>query len=385
MPPDVVLVPGPASCRAPRHGPGAGGWTARTTIGPFDERVFNPIGFEAVVDGPVVDLASLRGQPPPRRWSGRCGRRPASSGRGDAGARGRAVDGRRAGRGPDGGSTSPTRWPARSTRWCSGARRCATFSTAAWRRRAAELAGVRVASEPSVSVVLATRRPEMLGFALRQVRRQAGVDVQLVLAAHGFEPDPDVIARARPGARRRPPAVRRRAVRRRAQRRCRGGRRRPGAEDGRRRLVRPRLRRRPPARPRLLRRRDGRHAGRVPLPRREGRHRPARPPDRALRAVRRRRHHARRARPAPRGGRLPVRAQLRRRPAHRRGPAGRRRDVPHPRPGLPAAPQRHRPHLAGRRRLPPRPRPRRRDPPRLRPQPPARGRRGRPPRTASRR
>ena len=34
----------------------------------------------------------------------------------------------------------------------------------------------------------------MLGFALRQVRRQQGVDVQLVLAAHGFEPDPAVIA-----------------------------------------------------------------------------------------------------------------------------------------------------------------------------------------------
>ena len=33
-------------------------------IGPFDERVFNPIGFESVVDGPVVELASLRGQRP---------------------------------------------------------------------------------------------------------------------------------------------------------------------------------------------------------------------------------------------------------------------------------------------------------------------------------
>ncbi len=65
----------------------------------------------------------------------------------------------------------------------------ATWSTAAWRRRTAERIGVRVAAEPSVSVVLATRRPEMLGFALRQVRRQRGVDLQLVLATHGFEPD----------------------------------------------------------------------------------------------------------------------------------------------------------------------------------------------------
>jgi glycosyltransferase involved in cell wall biosynthesis len=69
-----------------------------------------------------------------------------------------------------------------------------TWSTAAWRRRAAERAGVRLARDPSVSVVLATRRPEMLGFALRQVRRQAGVDLQLVLAAHGFEPDASVVA-----------------------------------------------------------------------------------------------------------------------------------------------------------------------------------------------
>lgn len=40
--------------------------------------------------------------------------------------------------------------------------------------------------EPSVSVVLCTRRPEMVGFALRQVGRQRGVDVEVVLALHGF-------------------------------------------------------------------------------------------------------------------------------------------------------------------------------------------------------
>jgi hypothetical protein len=44
-----------------------------------------------------------------------------------------------------------------------------------------------------VSVVLATRRPEMLAFALRQVRKQRGVDLQLVLAPHGFTPDADVL------------------------------------------------------------------------------------------------------------------------------------------------------------------------------------------------
>jgi len=42
---------------------------------------------------------------------------------------------------------------------------------------------------PSVSVVMATRRPEMVEHALAQVARQRGVaDVQLVLAPHGFEP-----------------------------------------------------------------------------------------------------------------------------------------------------------------------------------------------------
>jgi hypothetical protein len=69
----------------------------------------------------------------------------------------------------------------------------AAFSGAAWRRRTAAEAGVRVAGEPSVSVVLATRRPDMLGFALRQVSKQRGVDLQLVLAPHGFTPDDDLL------------------------------------------------------------------------------------------------------------------------------------------------------------------------------------------------
>jgi hypothetical protein len=36
----------------------------------------------------------------------------------------------------------------------------------------------------------------MLDFALRQVARQRGADVELVLAAHGFEPDRDAVRRA---------------------------------------------------------------------------------------------------------------------------------------------------------------------------------------------
>lgn len=63
----------------------------------------------------------------------------------------------------------------------------------AWRRRVAEAAGLPGPTEPTVSVLLATKRPERLGHALRQVARQRGVSVQLVLAAHGHRPDPDMV------------------------------------------------------------------------------------------------------------------------------------------------------------------------------------------------
>lgn len=59
---------------------------------------------------------------------------------------------------------------------------------ARWRALGAE-AGVGVPADPPVSVVLCTRRPEMVGFALRQVSRQRGVEVELVLGLHGFGED----------------------------------------------------------------------------------------------------------------------------------------------------------------------------------------------------
>jgi hypothetical protein len=62
-------------------------------------------------------------------------------------------------------------------------------STLAWRARLAAAAGLRHQLFPTLSVVLATRRPEQLEFALAQVARQRGVVPELVLAAHGFEPD----------------------------------------------------------------------------------------------------------------------------------------------------------------------------------------------------
>ncbi|HRI97106.1 MAG TPA: glycosyltransferase, partial [Nocardioides sp.] len=57
------------------------------------------------------------------------------------------------------------------------------------------LAGVRTAERPSVSVVMATRRPDLLEHALGQVARQRGVDrLELVYAPHGFEVDPARLA-----------------------------------------------------------------------------------------------------------------------------------------------------------------------------------------------
>ncbi|MGA8994939.1 MAG: glycosyltransferase [Nocardioidaceae bacterium] len=63
-------------------------------------------------------------------------------------------------------------------------------SARAWRREVAARAGLQHASRPTVSVLLATRRPERVGFALRQVARQRGVRVQVVLACHGHQPGP---------------------------------------------------------------------------------------------------------------------------------------------------------------------------------------------------
>ncbi|MET8004211.1 glycosyltransferase [Nonomuraea glycinis] len=47
---------------------------------------------------------------------------------------------------------------------------------------------------PSVSVLLCTKRPELVDFALRQIARQRGVDMEVVLALHGV-PWPEEVAR----------------------------------------------------------------------------------------------------------------------------------------------------------------------------------------------
>jgi glycosyl transferase family 2 len=49
--------------------------------------------------------------------------------------------------------------------------------------------------DPAVSVVLCTRRPEFLGFALTQLARQRQVDLELILTLHGVPADlPEVTA-----------------------------------------------------------------------------------------------------------------------------------------------------------------------------------------------
>ena len=65
--------------------------------------------------------------------------------------------------------------------------------TTGWRRRLAARHGLQPVPAPALSVLLVTRRPAMLEFALRQVARQRGVDVELVLVPHGFDPDPDTL------------------------------------------------------------------------------------------------------------------------------------------------------------------------------------------------
>lgn len=53
------------------------------------------------------------------------------------------------------------------------------------------------AVEASVSVIMATRRPEQLEHALAQVGQQRGVRVQWLLGCHGFTPDDGWLTRAR--------------------------------------------------------------------------------------------------------------------------------------------------------------------------------------------
>ncbi|WP_017598775.1 glycosyltransferase [Nocardiopsis lucentensis] len=71
---------------------------------------------------------------------------------------------------------------------------------ARWRALAGR-AGIPLPPEPTVSVVLCTRRPEMVGFALAQIARQRGVDLEVVLTLHGFSESLPEVASAVAGFR----------------------------------------------------------------------------------------------------------------------------------------------------------------------------------------
>ncbi|MEU2940464.1 glycosyl transferase family 2 [Nocardiopsis alba] len=64
-----------------------------------------------------------------------------------------------------------------------------------WRGLAAET-GIPLPPEPRVSVILCTRRPDMVGFALAQIARQRGVALETVLTLHGFPADLPEVASA---------------------------------------------------------------------------------------------------------------------------------------------------------------------------------------------
>ncbi len=64
------------------------------------------------------------------------------------------------------------------------------FGSQPWRRRLARDHGLQHVPDRPVSILLATRRPDMLPFALGQAARQRGAELEVVLATHGFDPDP---------------------------------------------------------------------------------------------------------------------------------------------------------------------------------------------------
>lgn len=215
VPPDVVVArrSGSAQTEVAEHHVIDRAPTVVTDPGPepVDERVFNPIGFRKDWDHPVVDLS-------------RISRGPVTEGvvaaaRGFQGVRlsaetptadllALAISGVPLVTGGVIDVAPPLAAaldapvdlddPLRREEHSLAVRRAAFdhHSTLAWRSALATRAGVRHVGLPAVSALLSTKRPEMLDFALRQVARQRGADVELVLAAHGFEPDRDVVRRA---------------------------------------------------------------------------------------------------------------------------------------------------------------------------------------------
>jgi len=214
--PDVVAHPPPIaaeSCEVTgRSAMAIADLTGPLALGPFDERVLNPIGFLPSSTEPVIDLASLElGEGPTEALVSVLRARAgvtvsswdAASTRTVAGLAmaGVPVTGRPTAAAAELLGADVAEALAQSVELGDELareehsivlRRAAldTFSSYAWRRGVGACAGVSVSVHPAVSIVLATRRPEQLDFALQQVARQRGVDsLELVLAPHGFQVD----------------------------------------------------------------------------------------------------------------------------------------------------------------------------------------------------
>ncbi|MGI5161179.1 glycosyltransferase [Microbispora sp. CA-102843] len=69
-------------------------------------------------------------------------------------------------------------------------------AAARWRRLALA-AGLPVPPQPRVSILLCTRRPEMVPFAVEQMERQRGVTAELIVGLHGFTSREAAIPRTR--------------------------------------------------------------------------------------------------------------------------------------------------------------------------------------------
>jgi hypothetical protein len=219
VPPDVVVAPAGASADVAAHHviDRAPVVVADAVPDPVDERVFNPIGFDKHADQSIVDLATLRrgpGAPVTEDVVRRS--RPHLGVRLDAAATVADVLSLAMAGMPMVGTSPPEVVSALAAPVAAAltapvdltdalrreehslALRRAAFdhhSTLAWRSALATRAGVRHVALPPVSVMLATKRPEMLDFALGQLARQRGADVEVVLAAHGFDPDRDAVRR----------------------------------------------------------------------------------------------------------------------------------------------------------------------------------------------
>ena len=205
--------------------------------GPVDERVVNPVGFDKSVSGPPVELQLGRATggvvlPGDGRigdtevaalrplagleltWQGGSG--PVAYARAVAHLAAAGVPLRSRGDVPDWATrllpadladrlrdavdlTDVQGREEHSVRLRRAALR--SFSVAVWRSRLAAREGRQASPGPTVSVLLPTKRPEMLPFALRQVARQQGLrELELVLVTHGFDADTAVLDRFRESA-----------------------------------------------------------------------------------------------------------------------------------------------------------------------------------------